>query len=371
MERKSRIFLMIFVLAAFCISTSASSNSISIGDNIEINVAGEQELTGKYQVSNEGKINLPVVGSLKVEGLSEADAAAAIIKALQSVMYDPQVTLKILERDKFQISISGEVKQSGMLTMFVGDRLIQAIATAGYTESADLANVVIFRKDLRMVVDITKSLSGTDTASNLELMPGDSIIVSKLAGSQFVLMLGKIEKQGYIPFHAGLSINEAVALAGGLSATADSSKITIKSLEANTETTVDFSKPGQNEGKTDVVLHAGDTIIIPEREKSIFTVLGSVNRPGQYDMKDEVTLSNALALAGGYPKGSAIDRVAVLRSSSGKPEPLMFDLRKIMAGTVADPVLQPGDKVLVPDKKDKPNILQMIGSVSPLFWLFR
>jgi protein involved in polysaccharide export with SLBB domain len=112
-------------------------------------------------------------------------------------------------------------------------------------------------------------------------------------------------------------------------------------------------------------------VIVPEREKAFITLLGTIHRPGQYEILGKLNLSSALAMAGGHIEGSQIAKVQVLRTTGEKHESFIYDMNKIMSGKAEDPEILAGDTIMVNEKKPGRNILQILGSLSPFFWLFR
>lgn len=79
----------------------------------------------------------------------------------------------------------------------------------------------------------------------------------------------------------------------------------------------------------------------------LVTVEGSVEKPGVYSFQPGARLSTAVALAAGPKRSAKIDQVAVFRES---PEGIMvakFDYGQVRQGTMLDPVLQPGDRIVM------------------------
>ncbi len=84
--------------------------------------------------------------------------------------------------------------------------------------------------------------------------------------------------------------------------------------------------------------------------QKLFTVLGQVQKPGSYDMKgsDEITLLQAIGMAGGYTKIANPGRVMVKRVEGGREELLRVDARRMARGTESAPFyIKPGDVITV------------------------
>ena len=155
---------------------------IGPGDMLKIQVYGEKELTGTYQVSPEGSIMLPFIGEVKVEGLNNFSLAAKIAEMLKDgYINDPQVTVLVEEFVSKRIFVLGQVKKAGSFPIRTRMSIIEAISlSGGFTDFADISNVVVTRKgkdekEKRFVIDIKEIVNGTK--ENFYLNAGDIIFV--------------------------------------------------------------------------------------------------------------------------------------------------------------------------------------------------
>ncbi|HQB08520.1 MAG TPA: polysaccharide biosynthesis/export family protein [bacterium] len=167
-------------------SNSASDGEIlsyiGPGDMLKIQVYGEKELTGTYQVSPEGSIMFPFIGEVKVEGLNNFSLAAKISEMLKDgYINDPQVTVLVEEFVSKRIFVLGQVKKAGSFPIRTRMSVIEAISlSGGFTDFADISNVVVTRKgkdekEKRFVIDIKEIVNGTK--ENFYLNAGDIIFV--------------------------------------------------------------------------------------------------------------------------------------------------------------------------------------------------
>jgi polysaccharide export outer membrane protein len=95
------------------------------------------------------------------------------------------------------------------------------------------------------------------------------------------------------------------------------------------------------------------TVILKEFEKPSFTASGEVGRPGKYEMKDGLTLSQALAIAGGFTGDAKHTQVLLFRRSSDEwVEVKELDMKKLLKGQdKQDYQVNPGDMIYVPRRK--------------------
>jgi polysaccharide export outer membrane protein len=92
-----------------------------------------------------------------------------------------------------------------------------------------------------------------------------------------------------------------------------------------------------------VLVLPGDRLVIPE-PKQVF-VDGKVGKPGPYVYRDGMTITQALATAGGASETANTTRVQIRRGL----DRVIVNVRRILAGNAADMQLRPGDIVYVPE----------------------
>ncbi len=102
------------------------------------------QLSG-YLVNQEGKIDFPVLGTLKLEGLSITQAKDSLVEKLKQYIKDPVVNLRLLN---FRVTVSGEVRNPGAFNI-LNERisLLDALALAGdLTDYADRKSILLVRE---------------------------------------------------------------------------------------------------------------------------------------------------------------------------------------------------------------------------------
>lgn len=95
------------------------------------------------------------------------------------------------------------------------------------------------------------------------------------------------------------------------------------------------------------------TVFIKEYNARRVTVDGSVKKPGVYPLRGRTSLLQAITMADGLDNNRASGDVVVFRQIDGKRTAARFNLDEIRAGTASDPVIEPGDVVIVDDSAAK------------------
>ncbi len=90
-------------------------------------------------------------------------------------------------------------------------------------------------------------------------------------------------------------------------------------------------------------------VIVVEPKSKRFYITGEVNHPGMFLIDSELHLTQALALAGGFTQWADKGGIVIIRyGQSGKQKRLEFDYKRIIKGKSPDPLVLPGDTVIVP-----------------------
>jgi len=163
--------------------TTDISSNIGPGDILKINVYGEKELSGLYQVNPNGEIVFPFIGVVNVNNRDNLSLAQIIVKKLKKgYIKNPQVTVFVKDVVSKSVFVLGQVKKAGKYPMKTRLNLVEAIALAGgFTKFADTTNVVVRRKinngDKRFIINVKLIVNGSKPT--FILMPGDIIFVKE------------------------------------------------------------------------------------------------------------------------------------------------------------------------------------------------
>jgi polysaccharide export outer membrane protein len=204
-------------------ATVAHALQISGGDLLDVSVFDTPELSAKLRVNEHGAITLPLGGTVSVSGLTAEQAGLAIEERLRSnaILKDPHVSVTVLEYSTQGVTVLGEVKNPGVYPLLGTHGLLDLISAAGgVTPNAGKAVTVSHRNDSShpVVVDVD-SRPGSMAAANVDIRPGDTIMVSR---SGIVYVLGDVGKPGgfLVGNNDRLTVLQAIALAQGANRTA-------------------------------------------------------------------------------------------------------------------------------------------------------
>lgn len=268
--------LIVLLLAALQAAPAASGDPrlyvVGPNDVLTITVYNQPQLSGKFVVEADGTFAYPLLGRVAAGGLSIRAVEDKVRQGLAGgFLKDPQITLAVDQYRSQQIFVMGEVKQPGPLQFTGSMTLIEALARAGSVTERAGAEAVIVRSATGVAaapapvptestargdtirVDLLKLQSGTLT-QNITLRPGDTIFVPR---AETVFVSGQVRMPGEYVFRVGMTVRQALALAGGVTDRGSSRRVQIIRVVDGKETTVS--------GDLQNAVKAGDTIVVNER----------------------------------------------------------------------------------------------------------
>jgi polysaccharide export outer membrane protein len=231
-------------------------------DQLSITVFEEPSLTGKYRVENDGFFNFPFLERVRAAGRTLSGLQAEMTKLLaDGFLRNPQVRVEIDQYKSQTIFVTGEVRNPNEYTMTGSSMtLLQALAMAG-SPTANASNEVIVSRqpvtpgaEMEIIRVNRKDLELGRAGYDLGLKDGDVINVPK---AQTFYISGYVRNTGTYVLDPGLTVEQAVALAGGLTERGSSRRMVASRLVKGKLTDVSV--------KLEDKVQAGDTIKVPSR----------------------------------------------------------------------------------------------------------
>jgi protein involved in polysaccharide export with SLBB domain len=162
-------------------SSSPDNKTLGPGDVIEVRVRDQDDISGPYEVGDDGTVRFPWIGVVEVRGKTGSQIAAKIEEELASGwLKQPQVTVRVTERQNREVSVLGQVNAAGSYPYKPGLTLMQAISQAGgMNPLASPRKVKLIRETDKgrqtFEIDVTKILDSR--AQDFGLEPGDIVFV--------------------------------------------------------------------------------------------------------------------------------------------------------------------------------------------------
>jgi polysaccharide export outer membrane protein len=358
-----RIAIALTLTAMVVGAALAQPVAVRPGDTLNISVLGEDKLSGKMVVSEDGMIALPLAGEIRVEGCTTADLTRVLTERLGQYIKDPQVTVDIAVRAQLKVAVSGGVKSPGIYPVPPDSRLADALAAAGGTVAAvggsgleaDLSQVSLVRSgDKPQVLDFKRFLEQGDETQNPRLSPGDHVIVAlQKEPPNSCQVLGQVVRPGAYEVTGTVTPWDLVAKAGGSLPGANLQQAVLRPATGQAQV-IDLEALLTPQAMASApILNPGDTLVIPGFTTQIY-VLGGVKTPGPVFVRSDARLLDAIATAGGVTETARLEEAFVLRASTNSAQAMRIptNLRKLlMEGDMRLNIqLRPGDTLFVPSR---------------------
>jgi len=206
--------------AAAPAATAAAEYRLGSGDVVRINVYQNPDLTLETRVTEAGIVSYPLLGAIRLGGLSVTAAERLIADGLRTGNFvkQPQVTLVVLQVRGNQASVLGQVNRPGRYPIEVADmRLSDLLAMAGGTASigSDLVIVTGTRngQPMRLEVDLPTVFTPGGKDKDILILNGDTVWVDR---QPLVYIYGEVQRPGPMRLERGMTLMQSLASGGGL-----------------------------------------------------------------------------------------------------------------------------------------------------------
>jgi polysaccharide export outer membrane protein len=261
-------------LPAFAQGSGEQPSAYRLGpkDLLEIQVVEEPSLNLERRVGDSGSLILPLVGELRVAGLTSSEAARALQARLEeSFLQRATVTVRVVEFRSRPISVIGAVRRPGALELSGRWNLLDALTDAGGLAEGHGETINILRRadnglSDQLAISIDDLLVRADPTVNIPIFSNDVISVP-MAAPITVYLMGEVEATGAMTFRANQrpTLLTAIAQAGGLTRRA-STKLSVKRQAedgSRYEIVVRYKRILSGD-EPDLPLEDGDLIVVKE-----------------------------------------------------------------------------------------------------------
>ena len=201
-------------------SPSRNDYTLGPGDVLRIQVFQSADLTVEARISESGVISYPLLGVVKLAGMSPQQAENLISTRLKEgkFLQNPQVTLNVLQFRSQQVSVLGNVARPGRYPLeTTGMRLSEVLSVAGGVAPTGADSVILMTtragRPQRLEIDLVDMFTTGDLSKDVVLQAGDTLYVNR-APNYFVY--GQVQRPGQYALDRGMTVAQAIAKGGGL-----------------------------------------------------------------------------------------------------------------------------------------------------------
>jgi polysaccharide biosynthesis/export protein len=199
---------------------AAAEYRLGAGDVVRITVYQNPDLTLEGRISEAGTLSYPLLGAVRLGGLTVPEAERRIADGLRqgNFVRQPQVSLLVAQVRGNQASVLGQVNRPGRFPIETADmRLSDLLATAGGVAptGADIITVVGTRdgKPFRREIDMVNMFRGANRQDDLVLFNGDVVYVER---APMIYIYGEVQRPGAFRLERDMTVMQGLATGGGL-----------------------------------------------------------------------------------------------------------------------------------------------------------
>lgn len=326
---------------------------VAPGDEVVITLWGRINEEVRKVVNRDGMINIPRIGPVSVAGQTFDAMQSNLTDRIQNIE-GVQASVGMGALRSIRIFIVGEVSTPGQYTVSALTNVTNALFYAGgVTNRGSLRNIKLIR-DGRTAAnfDFYDFLMSGNNFNNIRLKSGDVIFVPVV--KKMAAIAGNVRRSALYELKGDASLKNIISLAGGLTPAAWFNKIQVERLKDNDyNVALDIEIPSIDK-LPDFQIEDGDLIkIFPvvEWDKNVVFLSGNVKRPGKYEFKEGVRVSDIIKDYEDLLPGTYLDYAIVNRKElPNYSERIIPFVLKNMLGdpqSVDNLPLQPRDTIII------------------------
>jgi polysaccharide biosynthesis/export protein len=344
-----------------------SNYIVGPGDVLDVLLYGSQNQAYQMVVGRDGRVNFPQLGPVAVGGQLFSAVQTEIESKVAHQMIGVRASVTMEETRSIQVFVMGNAFQPGSYTISGLGTITSALyAAGGIQKTGSLRRIELKRNGaLVRTLDVYDLLIHGSTADDVKLLQGDVVFVPPVGRT--VAVEGQVERPAIYEIKDETTPAQVIALAGGLTPDADTSKATLTRIQPNGERVVlplDLAlAAGVGEG-----LSNGDLIDVPRLKPTLDSaviVQGHVYTPGPYAYRPGMRLVDVIRSVDDLKPGADLHYVLIRRELPPDRHVVVLsaDLAAALAAPAskADVTLMPRDQVTVFDlSSSRDRIMQPI-----------
>jgi polysaccharide biosynthesis/export protein len=239
----------------------AAEYRLGAGDAVRISVYQSPDLTLEARISEAGVVSYPLLGNVKIGGLSVSAAEKLIADGLKNGNFvkAPQVSVLVTQVRGNQASVLGQVNRPGRFPIEAPDlRLSDLLAIAGGVAIGGADTVVLVGtrggQRIRKEVELSSLFRSANADDDMLVQNGDVVYVER---APIVYIYGEVQRPGPMRLERGLTVMQALATGGGLTMRGTERGLRLHRKGADGKLQV--LQPAMDD-----VLHDGDVVYVRE-----------------------------------------------------------------------------------------------------------
>ena len=279
------------------LETEIGDYRLGAGDVIQVYSVDVVEVSRKYIIGPDGKVTLPGIGVVNLDGLKREQASEKIEEMLKEIYLEPKISIIVEEYNNNRIFVLGEVRKPGQYNFPGRPLVLGALARAeGLTDRADLRGCTVLRGQGTIIeIDLYDLLRKGDRTLNIPLLPEDTVYV-KASDENTFIVLGEVQRPGVFARGQKVDVIRAIAMAGGETKDGQLSQVRVVRREKDGPPKMyEVNVAGMLDGKIEYIpsIESGDVVYVPRRGMATFNYILTQITPSINTILLGATLLNA------------------------------------------------------------------------------
>ena len=330
------------------------------GDEVIIDIWGASESTVRELISPDGRIFVNNLGPIFLNGMTVKEANALIKKefgkiysGINSEQPNSNISITLGQNRTIQIHVMGEVETPGTYSISSFATIFNALYQAGgVNDIGTLRSVKVYRDNKEIVsYDLYDYILNGKIDKDIRLEDNDVVVVGSYIS--LVNISGKVKRPMYYEMRPEESVSKLLEYSGGFSGDAYKKDIRVVRMGLVEREIYTLNM----EQQTKFLLQDGDSITVDSIQttfSNLVEIKGAVNRPGQFQMGDNIrTVKNLIDFGGGLREDAFLNRCVLSRTRPDKTlENISIDLQALIDETIPDIELHKNDILFIPSVQD-------------------
>jgi len=324
------------------------------GDALTVQLYGNQNRTLKLVVGRDGRVSFPELGPIHIGGQTFTAVQSELESRVSRQMIGVKASVSMGETRSIRVFVLGEATLPGSYTVSGLATMSTALfASGGVKPIGSLRNIQLKRQGaIVRTLDLYDMLLSGDTSNDAKLLPGDVIFIPPVGGT--VAVDGEVRRPAIYELKGSQNVNDIIALAGGLTPDADTSKVSLTRVEDGRRTVVDADVTLPESQK--LTMRNGDALTVSKLHPTLdsgITISGHVYATRNVAWRSGLRLSDVIRSIDDLKPNADIHYLLIRRElpPDRTVAVLSADLGKALAnpGSSADVALMPRDRITVFD----------------------
>jgi len=359
-------------------STFAPANIVPVsfsyilgpGDELSVNLYGNNKFSKTDFISRDGTFNLPILGDVNLAGFTFAEAQNFLKKRIKQELVGTEISINLKKLRSITVYVLGEAYNPGAYTLSALSTVTNTLfISGGANKLGSLRNIQIKRAgELYKSYDLYDLLIKGDTSSDVRLEDGDTIFIPFIKSK--ITVGGAFKRPHVYELLKGETLEDVVSFAGGFKAEVGFNPTIEYSTINRVSNKREISNILYDLGNFNTEILNGDTLNVSEisglRPFKV-KLTGEFNNPGVYSISPGDSVLDLVNKAGGYTKSAFVEGAVFLREEVAEIEREGFirsadEIEKVLFNAIQNGNLEVSQESLVPIYK----IIERLRTFEPI-----